>query len=64
MLTICFSLCLQQKNHHVIVLTKAVVEQRERQREKEKIKGKHFIDADKLVWKPPVFTAASRTWNW
>ena len=33
--------------------------------EKEKAKGKkHYIDADKLIWKPPVFTASSRTWNW
>ena len=55
---------LQQKNHHVIVLTNAVVEQRERQREKEKLKGKRSIDPEKLIWKPPVFTAASRTWNW
>ncbi|PNS18652.1 hypothetical protein CAC42_5191 [Sphaceloma murrayae] len=53
-----------QKNHHVIVLTNAVVEQRERQIEKEKLKGKRSIDAEKLVWKPPVFTASSRTWNW
>ncbi|KAG9992337.1 histone acetyltransferase ESA1, partial [Aureobasidium melanogenum] len=52
------------KNHHVIVLTEAILKQRERQKEKEKIKGKHQIDAEKLQWKPPVFTAASRTWNW
>lgn len=53
-----------QKNQHVIVLTDAVVEQRNRQKEKEKIKGKRAIDSDKLQWKPPVFTASSRTWNW
>ncbi|THW79553.1 hypothetical protein D6D19_01094 [Aureobasidium pullulans] len=52
------------KNHHVIVLTEAILKQRERQKEKEKVKGKHQIDAEKLQWKPPVFTAASRTWNW
>jgi histone acetyltransferase HTATIP len=52
------------KNQHVIVLTDAVIEQRERQKAKEKIKGKRNIDPEKLIWKPPVFSAASRTWNW
>jgi histone acetyltransferase HTATIP len=52
-----------QKNH-VVVLTEAVLAQREKLREKEKIKGKRFIDAEKLHWRPPVFTAAARTWNW
>ncbi|OCK93008.1 histone acetyltransferase ESA1 [Cenococcum geophilum 1.58] len=52
------------KNQHVIVLTDAVIEQRERQKAKEKIKGKRTIDPDRLQWKPPVFTASSRTWNW
>jgi len=46
------------------VLSNVVIEQREKQKEKEKLKGKHSIDADKLIWKPPVFTASSRTWNW
>ena len=48
----------------MIVLTDAVIEQREKQKEKEKIKGKRSIDSEKLQWKPPVFTASSRTWNW
>jgi histone acetyltransferase HTATIP len=52
------------KNQHVIVLTDAVIEQRERQKAKEKLKGKRSIDPDRLIWKPPVFSAASRTWNW
>jgi histone acetyltransferase HTATIP len=52
------------RNQHVIVLTDKVVEMRERQKQKEKIKGKRAIDPEKLVWKPPVFSAASRTWNW
>ncbi|MCJ1231560.1 Histone acetyltransferase [Toensbergia leucococca] len=52
------------KGQHVIVLTNAILEQREKQREKEKIKGKRRIDAERLQWKPPVFTASSRTWNW
>ena len=53
-----------QKGQHVIVLTNAIVEQKEKQREKEKLKGKRKIDPERLQWKPPVFTASSRTWNW
>ncbi|KAF2750498.1 histone acetyltransferase ESA1 [Sporormia fimetaria CBS 119925] len=49
---------------HVIVLTNAVLQQREQQKAKEKVKGKRSIIAEKLIWKPPVFSAASRTWNW
>jgi len=52
------------RNQHVIVLTDAVIRHREKQKAKEKLKGKHNIDPEKLVWKPPVFTASSRTWNW
>ncbi|KAI4138651.1 MAG: hypothetical protein L6R39_006675, partial [Caloplaca ligustica] len=53
-----------QKGNHVIVLTDAVLQQKAKQREKEKIKGKRKIDPERLIWKPPVFTAGSRTWNW
>jgi len=52
------------RNQHVVVLTDAVIEQRERQKAKEKVKGKRTIEPDRLIWKPPVFSAASRTWNW
>lgn len=57
------------KNHHVVILTKAVLEARDRQKAKEAAyvaKGgkKRFIDPSKLQWKPPTFTASSRTWNW
>lgn len=51
-------------NQHVIILTEASMLQRERQKEREAVKGRRFIDPDKLIWKPPVFTASSRTWNW
>ena len=51
--------------NHVIVLTDAAVEQRERQLDKERAKGgKRVIEAERLVWKPPVFAASARTWNW
>ena len=50
--------------NHVIVLTDAVVAQREKQREKERMKGKRALEPERLQWKPPVFTASARTWNW
>ncbi|QDS73286.1 hypothetical protein FKW77_005124 [Venturia effusa] len=53
-----------QKNQHFIVLTDAVVAQYEKQKQKDKLKGKRTINPDLLIWKPPVFTASSRTWNW
>ncbi len=46
------------------MLTDAVVAAKEKQVEKEKVKGKREIDPARLNWKPPVFTASSRTWNW
>ncbi|MCJ1385578.1 Histone acetyltransferase [Xylographa soralifera] len=52
------------KGGHVIVLTDAVVQQRAKMLEKERLKGKKRIDPERLQWKPPVFTASSRTWNW
>jgi histone acetyltransferase HTATIP len=54
------------KGQHVIVLTEAVLEVKEKQRQKEKATGitRRMIDPAKLNWKPPVFTAGSRTWNW
>ena len=52
------------KGQHAVVLSDALVEQKERQREREKVRGKRKIDPERLMWKPPVFTASSRTWNW
>lgn len=52
------------KGNHVIVLPEALIKAHEKQKEKEKVKGKRSIEAKKLVWKPPVFSASSRTWNW
>jgi histone acetyltransferase HTATIP len=50
--------------NHVIVLTDSVLKAREARKEKDKVKQRHFIDPDRLVWKPPVFTASARTWAW
>ena len=54
----------QQKGNWVIVLTDAVIEEQKKRLEKEKVKGARKIDPARLQWKPPVFTASSRTWNW
>lgn len=53
-----------QKNQYVIFVPEAVKEQHEKQKEKAKVKPRHRIDSEKLIWRPPVFTASSRTWNW
>ena len=51
--------------NHVIVLTEAVVAQREKLKERERSKGgKRVVEAERMQWKPPVFSAAARTWNW
>ncbi|PGH26852.1 histone acetyltransferase esa1 [Polytolypa hystricis UAMH7299] len=52
------------KGNWIIVLTDAVIEQHKKRLEKEKVKGSRKIDPARLQWKPPVFTASSRTWNW
>ena len=53
-----------QKGNWVVVLTDYVVEEHKKRLEKEKVKGARKIDPARLQWKPPVFTASSRTWNW
>lgn len=48
------------KSDHKIVIPEKLI----KQREKQKLKQKRAIDASKIQWKPPVFTASSRTWGW
>lgn len=52
------------KGNWIIVLTDQAIEEHKKRIEKEKIKGTRKIDPARLQWKPPVFTASSRTWNW
>lgn len=58
------TLPISQKGNWVIVLPDQVIEEQKKRTEKEKIKGARRIDPTRLQWKPPVFTASSRTWNW
>ncbi|UKZ82145.1 Histone acetyltransferase [Trichoderma virens FT-333] len=48
------------KSDHKIVIPERLIEQREKQ----KLKRKRVLDPLKIQWKPPVFTASSRTWGW
>lgn len=48
------------KGEHKIVIPEKLMHQREKSRAKQK----RVIDPDRIQWKPPVFTAASRTWGW
>ncbi|KAI9163764.1 Histone acetyltransferase ESA1 [Paramyrothecium foliicola] len=48
------------KSDHKIVIPEKLIEQRE----KSKVKQKRIIDPVRIQWKPPVFTASSRTWGW
>lgn len=54
------------KGQHVIVMTQAVLDAKAKQREKDAKRGgpKRRIEPERLQWKPPVFSASSRTWNW
>jgi histone acetyltransferase HTATIP len=48
------------KADHKIVIPEKMIQQRE----KSKLKAKRVLDPAKVQWKPPVFTASSRTWGW
>ncbi|RCI09001.1 hypothetical protein L249_4947 [Ophiocordyceps polyrhachis-furcata BCC 54312] len=48
------------KSDHKIVIPRRLIEQREKQKQKQK----RVLDPVKIQWKPPVFTASSRTWGW
>jgi histone acetyltransferase HTATIP len=52
------------RGSYVLVLTKEAEDNFRAMRKKQEAKGRRFIDPEKLIWKPPVFTASSRTWNW
>ena len=47
-----------------LIMTDELIAKYEKRMEKEKIRRRHRIDPDRLNWKPPVFSASSRTWNW
>ncbi|KJZ69681.1 Histone acetyltransferase ESA1 [Hirsutella minnesotensis 3608] len=48
------------KSDHKIVIPLNLIMQREKQKQKQK----RVLDPTRIQWKPPVFTASSRTWGW
>ena len=52
------------KGEHKIVIPTALIRKHEIAKEKYKLKPKRDIDPDLIQWKPPVFTASTRTWGW
>jgi histone acetyltransferase HTATIP len=52
------------KGEHKIVLPTHLINRHEALKEKQKTKPKNVIDPSKIQWKPPVFTASTRTWGW
>ncbi|KAG5928888.1 Histone acetyltransferase [Claviceps africana] len=48
------------KSDHKIVIPENLI----KQREKQKLKVRRVLDSARIQWKPPVFTASSRTWGW
>jgi histone acetyltransferase HTATIP len=52
------------KGNWIIVVPEAVIQQHNKRVEKERLRGVKKLDPARLQWKPPVFTASNRTWNW
>jgi histone acetyltransferase HTATIP len=55
---------LYHKGEHKLIMPTVLIERQRAQKEKEKLKPKRLIDPARIQWKPPVFSAASRTWGW
>ncbi|KAG7119037.1 Histone acetyltransferase ESA1 like protein [Verticillium longisporum] len=51
---------IYHRGEHKIVIPEKLVQQREKQ----KTKKRRLIDPARIQWKPPVFSASSRTWAW
>ena len=52
------------KLNHKIVIPTHLIKKHEALKEKYKKNPKRVIDPGKIQWKPPVFTASTRTWGW
>ncbi|KAG9243946.1 acyl-CoA N-acyltransferase [Calycina marina] len=52
------------KGEHKIVVPTHLIKKHEALKEKFKTKPKRTIIAERIQWKPPVFTASNRTWGW
>ncbi|KAL3426031.1 histone acetyltransferase esa1 [Phlyctema vagabunda] len=52
------------KGEHKIILPTKLIERHETSKLKQKTKPKRVISPELIRWKPPVFTASTRTWGW
>ena len=54
------------KGAWIIVMRDELLDWQAEKRKKEEKRGgaRRWVDPGRLQWKPPVFTSASRTWNW
>lgn len=52
------------KGAWIIVMREELLDWQEKRLKKEEERGVRKIDPARLVWKIPVFSASSRTWNW
>ncbi|RDW69706.1 histone acetyltransferase-1 [Coleophoma cylindrospora] len=52
------------KGEHKLVLPTKLIERHKASKEKQKTNPKRLIDPTLIQWKPPVFTASTRTWGW
>jgi histone acetyltransferase HTATIP len=52
------------KGEHKLIVPNNCIDERRAQKEKEKVKPKRTIEPARIQWKPPIFSAASRTWGW
>jgi histone acetyltransferase HTATIP len=50
------------KQDHKIVIPEKLIKQREKQ--KQRPTQRRAIDSARIQWKPPIFSASSRTWAW
>lgn len=59
-----YKMQVYHKGEHKIIITKKELERREDRLRKQAGRPKQTIDPEKIQWKPPVFTASTRTWGW
>ena len=52
------------KGEHKIVLPTHLIKKHEAMKKKQLEKPKRVINPERIQWKPPVFTASTRTWGW
>jgi len=52
------------KGEHKIVIPADLIKRHEALKEKQKTKPKRMVEPARIQWKPPIFTASTRTWGW